>query len=488
MKATDKKKEKKISIRSKIFLCFLSIIGIALALLWLCQVVLFDTVYNNVRIGEIKATARFVLRHTDKVDFYSQLDYAAEKNNLCASVLSPDGDITLSCENSNACLLHQLTLTERQQLIAILDDKDKVTFGLSYDPITEEYDASELTASRFTDADNVLYISRFSHNEKELYLVLDGVISPVGTVTKTSASFLILLTLLLLPIAALLAHILSKKIASPITEISTQAKGLSSGNYSEVTSSTREIAELNATLTQASHDLKQVEHVRHELIANISHDLRTPLTLMGGYLEMMRDFPDEITEENLQTVIDETNRLSSLVSDILDISRLENGVTTPEPTVFSLTDSVAITVARYREFTRRDGYTVVWEANENAEIYADRAQILQVLTNLFNNALTYTGDDKKITVRQTIQNQRVRIEVIDTGAGIPEDKLPLIWDRYYQIDQTHKRAAKGTGLGLSIVRTIIAGHNGSYGVESTLGKGSSFWFELPCHTEHSQSK
>lgn len=480
MKATDKKENKKISIRAKIFLAFLCIIGIAIALLWLCQVVLFDVVYNNVRIGEIETTARYVLRHTDKADFYSQLDFAVAKNNLCAVILSPDGEVTLSCENSNACLLHSLTLSERRELIEIAKDKDKVTFGLSYDPVSDEYDASALAASRFTTADNVFYVSHFTHNGKDFYLMLDGVISPVGTVTKTLASFLILLSLLLLLIAVILAHSLSKKIAHPITKISKQAKGLSAGNYTEVTSSTREISELNSTLTKASLDLKQVEHVRHELIANISHDLRTPLTLMGGYLEMMRDFPEEITEENLQTVIDETNRLSSLVSDILDISRIENGVTTPEPIVFSLTDSITETVGRYREFTRRDGYVISWEAAESVNIFADRTQIMQVITNLLNNAITYTGDDKTVTVRQSVSNGKVKISVSDTGVGIPEEKLPLIWERYYQIDQTHKRAAKGSGLGLSIVRTIISEHGGSYGAESTPGKGSTFWFELDC--------
>lgn len=482
MKVTDKKETKKISIRAKIFLSFLIIISIAISLLWIGQVVLFDVVYNNVRIGEIETTARYVLRYTDKAEFYSQLDFAVSKNNLCAVILMPDGEVTLSCENSNACLLHNLTLSDRKELIKLAKDKDKIIFGLSYDPVSNEYSPAKLNATRFTAADNVFYVSRFTHNEKEFYLMIDGVISPVGTVTKTSASFLILLSILLLTIAVILAHSLSKKIAHPITMISRQAKGLSSGNYTEITSSTREISELNDTLTQASHDLKQVEHVRHELIANISHDLRTPLTLMSGYLEMMRDFPEEMTEENLQTVLDETNRLSSLVSDILDVSRIENGVTTPEPIVFSLTDTIRESVARYREFTRRDGYVIEWEATELVNVYADRTQIIQAITNLLNNALTYTGDDKTVTVRQSVANGKVKISVSDSGVGIPEEKLPLIWERYYQIDQTHKRAAQGSGLGLSIVRTIISEHGGNYGAESSPGEGSTFWFELPYHS------
>ena len=150
MKATDKKERRKISIRAKIFLSFLGIIVIALALLWLCQVIIFEMVYNNVRIGEIKSTARYVLRYTNKADFYSQLDSAVAKNNLCATILSPDGEVTLSCENSNACLLHNLTLKERQELIDIAKDKKSVTFGLSYDPVSKEYHATQLTATRFT--------------------------------------------------------------------------------------------------------------------------------------------------------------------------------------------------------------------------------------------------------------------------------------------------------------------------------------------------
>ena len=462
-------------------MCFLFIIITALSLLWLCQVVLFDAVYNNVRVGELEAAARHILRHTDSVNLFDQIKSATAKTNLCATVLDEDGNVTSSYDNSNACVLHSLSSDHLQKLITLTKEKKAVQIGLSYDPVTGEYHTSELTASRFTDADNVIYITRFTHNGNQHYLILDAVISPVGTVTKTSASFLILLSLILFPVAVLAAHALSKKIATPITKISKQAKQLSTGEYTEVKSSTREIAELNETMLQASHDLKQVEHLRHELIANISHDLRTPLTLMGGYLEMMRDFPDEITEENLQTVIDETNRLSSLVSDMLDIARLENGVVTPEPIPFSLTDCIDETVARYGEFTRRDGYDISFTHDESVTVFADRLLIMQVITNLINNAMTYTGDDKKIRVMQTVQNSTVRIEVADTGAGIDPEKLPLIWDRYYKIDQAHKRAAKGTGLGLSIVRSVITQHGGSYGVQSVPGSGSTFWFELPIH-------
>ena len=108
----------------------------------------------------------------------------------------------------------------------------------------------------------------------------------------------------------------------------------------------------------------------------------------------------------------------------------------------------------------------------------DRAMLVRALNNLINNALTYTGEDRQVIIRQTVHGERVRVEVTDTGAGIPKEKLHDIWDRYYKVDAAHKRSAVGTGLGLSIVKSIVSLHEGSYGVRSSNGYGSTFWFEL----------
>ena len=115
----------------------------------------------------------------------------------------------------------------------------------------------------------------------------------------------------------------------------------------------------------------------------------------------------------------------------------------------------------------------------DASVHADEMKISQVLYNLINNAINYTGKDRSVIVRQTVQNRWVRIEVADTGEGIPADRLPYVWDRYYKLDKSHKRAAVGTGLGLSIVKNVLDMHQARYGVSSTVGQGSAFWFELP---------
>ena len=477
MKPTPEKQKTKRTIRTKIFTAFLLIIVITLALLWLAQVVLFDLVYSNVRINEVKATAHHVKLYLDDATFFRSLGDASAKTDMCAEVIDQDGSALYDAENTGSCLLHSLTVSERRELIEMAEDG--ALYSVSYNPVTEEYEVDSLSGSILTGATNIMYVEAISHNGTTLYLVLDATVAPIGTVKKASASFLITLSAILVVVAVFLANLTAKLIASPIGEISREAKKLSKGSYTAVDSHSIELDELNQALLTASIELEKVEHQRQELIANLSHDLRTPLSLISGYAEMMRDLPSEVTEENLTTIVEEAKRLTSLVNDMLDISLLENGKRTPAPTVFSLTEMLKTTIRQYRELTAKDGYTFSFDPADSVVVTADEAMISQVFSNLLNNAMTYTGSDKSVTIEQIVENGAVRIEVSDTGDGIEPDKLPLIWERYYKIDDAHKRAAKGTGLGLSIVRSVISAHGGRYGVRSTVGKGSTFWFELP---------
>ena len=215
-----------------------------------------------------------------------------------------------------------------------------------------------------------------------------------------------------------------------------------------------------------------------ELIANVSHDLRTPLTMIIAYAEVMRDLPGENSPENVQVVIDEAERLTNLVNDLLDISKLQAGVMQKNAAVYNLTESIEAVLERYNKLKEKDGYSILFEYDRKVCVEADEYKIFQVIYNLINNAINYTGEDKTIWVRQLIKGDSVRIEVTDSGEGIAKDALPYVWDRYYKVDKTHKRAVMGTGLGLSIVKNVLELHDAKYGVESELGKGSTFWFEL----------
>ena len=226
------------------------------------------------------------------------------------------------------------------------------------------------------------------------------------------------------------------------------------------------------------------EALQHELIANISHDLRTPLTMIGGYAEVMRDLPSENTPENMQMIIDETSRLSTLVNELLDFSRMQASGLKLNPSDFCLTDAVDSTVKRVGKLTEKDGYTILFEYDTPVDVTADSMRISQVVYNLIGNALTYTGPDKRVTVRQSVHDGYAHIDITDTGKGIAPDELDLIWNRYYRTKETHKRAIIGSGLGLNIVQSILKEHNVPYGVSSELDKGTTFWFELPLAKSH----
>jgi signal transduction histidine kinase len=219
--------------------------------------------------------------------------------------------------------------------------------------------------------------------------------------------------------------------------------------------------------------------MQKELLANVSHDLRTPLTMIRGYGEVMRDLPGENTPENVQLIIDEAERLSELVDDMLDLSRLQAGTRELKIELFDLTEVVRALMTRYDKLIEHEGYDMTFHADEHVLVQADRTMILQAVYNLINNAVNYAGADRRVEVTQRREGERVRISVRDFGKGIEEEHLPLIWDRYYKVDRVHTRATVGTGLGLSITKDILERHGADYGVRSTPGEGSEFWFELP---------
>ena len=221
-----------------------------------------------------------------------------------------------------------------------------------------------------------------------------------------------------------------------------------------------------------------MDEYRRDLIANVSHDLRTPLTLIAGYAEVMQDIPSENTPENLQIIVKRIQTADRPCQRCLDISNYQAGNMELNLSRFNLTDAVREILGRYKKFTEQDGYTISLLADGDYDVCADQIKITQVLYNLLNNAIAYTGEDKKITIRVRRSGSAVRVDVIDTGEGIPPEKLGMIWDRYYKLDKAHKRAKIGTGLGLSIVKEIIEQHGAWYGVDSQVGVGSRSG--LPC--------
>ncbi len=325
---------------------------------------------------------------------------------------------------------------------------------------------------------SVIYVCILSADDKEVVLLVSAMLTPVDATVSTLKVQLCMLSIFLILISLLVAWLASRAISKSLIRLNGSAKKLAEGDYSVTfdESDYGEIAQLSDTLNYAVGELSKTEDLRKELIANVSHDLRTPLTMMKAYGEVMRDIPGENSPENIQVIIDETNRLSALVNDMLDVSQLEAGTISLHLEKFDLTELLEETVLRYSKLKEKDGYTFSLEAKEHVWVEADVDKITQVLCNLLNNAINYAGDKKTIMIRQKLVGQTVRIDVIDSGLGIAPEEIPYVWNRYYKGDKARKSLVVGTGLGLSIVQKILELHGASYGVESSPGMGADFWF------------
>ncbi|WP_020723495.1 sensor histidine kinase [Ruminococcus flavefaciens] len=305
---------------------------------------------------------------------------------------------------------------------------------------------------------------------------------PVGATTDLIKRQLLLITVILIPLAFAISIYLSRRLALPIDRITASAENLAKGDFNTKFDGRGylETKQLADTLTYAEKELSKVDTMQRDLIANVSHDLRTPLTMLKAYAEMIRDLSGDNPvkrNEHLEIIISETDRLALLVNDMLDLSKLESGKQKLNPSEFGISSKLSEIMDRFRGLSEKNGYKITFTPDEERTVYCDVVKIEQVIYNLINNAINYTGKDKKVFVRQINTEDGVIVEVEDTGDGIEEDKIKLIFDKYYR-SENHKREVVGTGLGLSIVKAVLKMHNYDYGVKSTLGKGSTFWFKI----------
>ncbi len=295
-------------------------------------------------------------------------------------------------------------------------------------------------------------------------------------------SFVMVLVAIVLSFAA--SGLVAVLITKPVNEVTERAKQLARGDYSldfKENYFCREINELSEALDHARVEISKADKMQQEVIANVSHDFKTPLTMIKAYASMIREISGDDKEKrdaHAKIIIDESDRLTALVLDLLDISKLRAGFGADERTVFNLSEEVYRVAERFDYLKDTAGYQIETEVESDLYISANRARTEQVLYNLIGNAVNYTGQDKKVKVRLFVKGQNLRFEVVDSGVGIKQEEIPTIWDRYYRSSETHKRPVKGTGLGLSIVKGILEAHGYPFGIESKEGKGSVFWVEF----------
>lgn len=475
-----KKNQKKAKLREKlhglsmtVWLYFGIFIISILALMWIVFVASLEKTYRFMKIDAIVDTAQYIVEHWNSSDFTTDaLDKLAYDNDMCVLIQDSFGRTIYSYDvTAKSCLIHGTQgLVNLPVLKARTLESKK---GIYY---------TELENSRFKNNMLVFGMIMGSPSDPYGYIFLNASLEPLNSTVDIVRRQLIMISFAVMLIGFGIAFFLSKLMSTPIVRITHSAEKMGQGDYNVHFNGRgyTETERLADTLNYASSEISKVDTLRRDLIANTSHDLRTPLTMVKAYAEMIRDLSGDDPvkrEEHLNVIIEESDRLAALVNDILDLSKLENGTTELNLTEFCINDKINEAMTRYQLLSEQQGYRFYVGECRSVNVKADVIKIEQVIYNLINNAVNYSGDSKEIYIMEVICGKKVRISVTDTGPGIEKELMPLIFDRYYRAEK-HKREVIGTGLGLSIVKQILIAHGFEFGVQSELGVGSTFWFEM----------
>ena len=434
-----------------------------LLLLWLVQIVFFKIYYEKYQINYMNELVEQII-NIDSNKIIESMDDITLDNNICLEYMDYYGNQYYYNNKISSCLLGRNKIIDKE-LIKFKQSGEETSFEKILNPINNSI--------------SLLYGIKKGNG----YIFLFTSLEDIGTTTSLIKNQLIYITLLAILFSIVIAMFLSQRIAKPISDMTKSAKKLADGNYSVqfTTTGIKEIDELANTLNYLEQEVSKTDEYRRDLMANVSHDLKTPLTMIKAYAEMIRDITldnKEKTKENLNVIIDETDRLNILVNDILELSKLQNNQETLNIEKFDIVELISDILKRYQIIKETENYNLILESPKSIIVKADKKRISQVIYNLINNAINYTGDDLTVTIRITESSRDCKIAIIDTGKGIDEKDLPNIWNRYYKKEKNHKRNVVGTGLGLSIVKNILEQHNFKYGVSSIKDKGTTFYFQI----------
>ena len=339
----------------------------------------------------------------------------------------------------------------------------------------------------FRASGNIYYVSCAEYIGKPHYLLVSCSLSIVQDTVRNLQIYLLLIGIGVVFIAFLVSSVFSSKITSGLKTMSDSAVRLAKRDYKVEFNNVdyQELAKLSDTLNYVRDEVKKSEDFQREILANVTHDLKTPLTMIKAYASMIKEISgdDKVKrEKHIQVIIDEADRLTGLVNDVLSVSKLQSNIDALNFKVFNLTELVYGIINKFGYLQESQGYNLMVDIDANIYTRADEEKISQVIYNLLGNAANYTGEDKTvfISLKTSMDGKRVKFSVRDTGKGIAREELDEIWNRYYRVKENHTRPVKGTGLGLNIVKAILENHSFDFGVDSELGAGSTFWIDFPC--------
>ena len=441
-------------------------IGLMLALILFLQTTFLDGTYKNNKIAYLKDTAAQIDEGIQNDDILSVLEDISFSNEVCVRVITDAVGFT-TYQDASSCALGKLSNKQLNKIATTtFDNGGEALFDSNSSNIKNAYIYSKLSKV----------------NDENVLIMLSTSIVPLQSTIDTMYDQFNIIIIVVVIATILLALCLSSLIVKPIKKIEMEATNLPSGKYDYklIKTDAREIENLNNTLARANEEIIKADVARKELIGNVSHDLRTPLTMIVGYGEMIRDFPEENNAENINVIINEAKRLSTLVDDLLDLSKVESGKIEFHNKDIKISDLLGSVYDQFEPYCKANNIEFVLNIEDSdVVVNVDDNRLKQVLHNFMSNALNYNdAKDTKIIIGDEKVDGAYRIYVYDNGSGVKEEDKDKIWNRYYKVDKEHKRSHIGSGIGLSLCKDILDKMGYKYGVDSVYKEYSKFYFDI----------
>ena len=450
--------------------------------LWLLQTVFLQKFYNGMIIKNTVKVADKISEESRNSDITSYIDDVSRSNTILVFVTDTAGNLLYSSDEYKKG--HKFRSDRMEMADDHIERYDHYReLPVNYDEFLSAVNSSDSGEAVINNDDSYVYgrlIDYYGYNDKAV-LYLSTPLNAVGSTARIIRIQLLWVTLLSIIIAFVLALFMSKSFSKPVAQLNEKAHKL--GEKDDDVDFNEgfciELDELNTTLDSTSEKLKKNRDFQNELLANVSHDLRTPLTMIKGYAEMIRDISREDEKqraEDVAVIVEEADRLTALVNEILEYSELQMSDSETVMNDVVLSDTVTSVADSFEKLYSKEGYVFERNIADNIHVKGNAARLQRAVYNLLDNAVRHAGEDKWTGVSLRTEKGNVIIEISDHGSGIAPDELEHIWDRYYTRRQ---RSGKGvSGLGLAIVKQIVSQHNGICRAESVVGTGSVFSIEL----------
>ena len=451
----------------------------------LLQTVLIKPYYRKNQMTAVKEVSsgieNYVISNNSSELDISKAAQLTVDSNVCVTIYNSQGQQVYDVDSIGyGCVFNVPSTYIENSPVSFTDAKEMITYVKENNGEV----SINLYNSR-TSQDMIVYAKEVKINLANYYVFVNSTLEPVDSILSFFTQQYILYTIVVIILASIVSIWISSKLSKPIVKMKQEADKLASAKYNVefeggYFSETKDLA---STLNYATNKLSKIDELRKDLIANISHDIKTPLTSIKAYAEMIKDISGDNPvkrNEHLDVIVSETDYLNKLVDDMNELSKMQSGNYVLKYSNFDMSQKIRDAISLHKVMIDDGKLNVILEIPETLIVYADEVKISQVIYNFLSNAIKYTPAGKSIYVRayELDEGEHIHFEVEDEGTGIEEKDLPYIWDRYQKSSRSFSRSMTSTGLGLSIVKAILDAHNARYGVKSTKDKGSVFYFDL----------